>query len=96
MISLWIRALWRKAAQNILGELKDHKGNDLDLSKIAFALYKNNLNNKLQAYTVKASYYLFNPETGKLELKHAVAPTYNVAALLLSHCLQVCKGQPVS
>lgn len=70
----------KEAAQNILGELMDHKGNDLDLSKIASALYKNNLNNKLQAYTVKASYYLFNPETGKLELKHAVAPTYNVAA----------------
>lgn len=70
----------KEAAQNILGELKDHKGNDLDLSKIASALYKNNLNNKSQAYTVKASYYLFNPETGKLELKHAVAPTYNVAA----------------
>ena len=70
----------KEAAQNILGELKDHKGNDLDLSKIASALYKNNLNNKLQAYTVKASYYLFNPETGELELKHAVAPTYNVAA----------------
>ena len=70
----------KEAAQTVLGELKDPKGNDLDLSKIASALYKNNLNNKLQAYTVKASYYLFNPETGKLELKHAVAPTYNVAA----------------
>lgn len=70
----------KEAAQTILGELKDPKGNDLDLSKIASALYKNNLNNKLQAYTVKASYYLFNPETGELELKHAVAPTYNVAA----------------
>ena len=69
----------KEAAQNILGELKDPKGNDLDLSKIASALYKNNLNNKLQAYTVKASYYLFNPETGKLELKHAVGQ-YNVAA----------------
>lgn len=70
----------KEAAQNILAELKDSKGNDFDLTKIAAALYKNNLNNKLQAYTVKASYYLFNPETGKLELKHAVAPTYNVAA----------------
>ena len=70
----------KEAAQNILAELKDPKGNDFDLTKIAAALYKNNLNNKLQAYTVKASYYLFNPETGKLELKHAVAPTYNVAA----------------
>ena len=70
----------KEAAQNILAELKDPKGNDFDLTKVAAALYKNNLNNKLQAYTVKASYYLFNPETGKLELKHAVAPTYNVAA----------------
>ena len=70
----------KEAAQNILAELKDHKGNDFDLTKVAAALYKNNLNNKLQAYTVKASYYLFNPETGELELKHAVAPTYNVAA----------------
>ena len=70
----------KEAAQNILAELKNPKGNDFDLTKVAAALYKNNLNNKLQAYTVKASYYLFNPETGKLELKHAVAPTYNVAA----------------
>lgn len=70
----------KEAAQNILAELKDPKGNDFDLTKVAAALYKNNLNNKLQAYTVKASYYLFNPETGELELKHAVAPTYNVAA----------------
>lgn len=70
----------KEAAQNILGELKNPNGNDFDLTKVAAALYKNNLNNKLQAYTVKASYYLFNPETGELELKHAVAPTYNVAA----------------
>ena len=70
----------KEAAQNILAELKNPKGNDFDLTKVAAALYKNNLNNKLQAYTVKASYYLFNPETGELELKHAVAPTYNVAA----------------
>lgn len=70
----------KEAAQNILAELKNPKANDFDLTKVAAALYKNNLNNKLQAYTVKASYYLFNPETGKLELKHAVAPTYNVAA----------------
>lgn len=69
----------KEAAQNILAELKDPKGNDFDLTKVAAALYKNNLNNKLQAYTVKASYYLFNPETGKLELKHAVGQ-YNVAA----------------
>ena len=45
----------KEAAQNILAELKDPKGNDLDLSKIAAALYKNNLNNKLTAYTVKAT-----------------------------------------
>lgn len=69
----------KEAAQNILGELKDHKGNDLDLSKIASALYKNNLNNKLQAYTVKATYYLYDPSLKKLVEKHAVAQ-YNVAA----------------
>lgn len=69
----------KEAAQNILGELKDHKGNDLDLSKIASALYKNNLNNKLQAYTVKATYHLYDPSLKKLVEKHAVAQ-YNVAA----------------
>lgn len=69
----------KEAAQTVLGELKNPKGNDLDLSKIASALYKNNLNNKLQAYTVKAKYRLYDPSLKKLVEKHAVAQ-YNVAA----------------
>ena len=69
----------KEAAQAVLGELKNPKGNDLDLSKIASALYKNNLNNKLQAYTVKATYHLYDPSLKKLVEKHAVAQ-YNVAA----------------
>lgn len=70
----------KEAAKTVLGELKDHKGNDLDLSKIAAALYKNNLNNKLTAYTVKATYYLYDAETGEYVKKTQVAPTYNLAA----------------
>ena len=60
--------------------MKDPKGNDLDLSKVAAALYKNNLNNKLTAYTVKATYYLYDAETGEYVKKTQVAPTYNLAA----------------
>lgn len=70
----------KEAAKTVLGELKDPKGNDLDLSKVAAALYKNNLNNKLTAYTVKATYYLYDAETGEYVKKTQVAPTYNLAA----------------
>lgn len=70
----------KEAAKTVLGELKDPKGNDLDLSKVAAALYKNNLNNKLTAYTVKATYYLYDAETGEMVKKTQVAPTYNLAA----------------
>ena len=69
----------KEAAQNILAELKNPKANDFDLTKVAAALYKNNLNNKLQAYTVKATYHLYDPSLKKLVEKHAVAQ-YNVAA----------------
>ena len=70
----------KEAAKTVLGELKDPKGNDLDLSKVAAALYKNNLNNKLTAYTVKATYYLYDAEIGEYVKKTQVAPTYNLAA----------------
>lgn len=70
----------KEAAQNILAELKDPKGNDFDLTKVAAALYKNNLNNKLTAYTVKATYYLYDAETGEMVKKTQVAPAYNLAA----------------
>lgn len=69
----------KEAAQNILAELKNPKANDFDLTKVAAALYKNNLNNKLTAYTVKATYHLYDPSLKKLVEKHAVAQ-YNVAA----------------
>lgn len=69
------------AAKNALNELRNPKGNDLDLSKIASALYKNIP--VLTAYGVKAEYYLYNPDTNNLELKktvkHAVSD-YDIAA----------------
>ena len=73
----------KEAAKTVLGELKDPKGNDLDLSKIAAALYKNNLNNKLTAYTVKATYYLYDAEKGEMVKKTQVAPAYNLAAFAI-------------
>lgn len=70
------------AAKNVLNELRNPKENDLDLSKIASALYKNIP--VLTAYGVKAEYYLYNPDTETLELKktvkHAVSD-YDIAAV---------------
>lgn len=70
------------AAENVLNELRNPKENDLDLSKIASALYKNIP--VLTAYGVKAEYYLYNPDTQNLELhktiKHAVSD-YDIAAV---------------
>ena len=69
------------AAKNALNELRNPQGNDLDLSLIASALYKNIP--VLTAYGVKAEYYLYNPNTETLELtktvKHAVSD-YDIAA----------------
>lgn len=69
------------AAKNALNELRNPKSNDLDLSLIASALYKNIP--VLTAYGVKAKYYLYNPNTETLELtktvKHAVSD-YDIAA----------------
>ena len=70
------------AAKNVLNELRNPKENDLDLSMIASALYKNIP--VLTAYGVKAEYYLYNPNTETLELtktvKHAVSD-YDIAAV---------------
>lgn len=70
------------AAKNALNELINPESNDLDLSLIASALYKNIP--VLTAYGVKAEYYLYNPDTKNLELKktvkHAVSD-YDIAAL---------------
>lgn len=69
------------AAKNALNELRNPKENNLDLSMIASALYKNIP--VLTAYGVKAKYYLYNPNTETLELtktvKHAVSD-YDIAA----------------
>ena len=71
------------AAKNVLNELKNPKGNDLDLSKIASALYKNLP--ELTAYTVKAKYYLYNPDTKTLKLEkienHVTDGDYDIAAV---------------
>lgn len=69
----------KEAAKNVLAKLKNPKESNLNLSQIATALYSS-VNNQLKAYTVKAEYYLWNPETMELVKKSAVAPTYNVAA----------------
>lgn len=70
------------AAKNALNELINPESNDLDLSLIASALYKNIP--VLTAYGVKAEYYLYNPDTKNLELhktiKHAVSD-YDIAAV---------------
>ena len=69
------------AAKNALNELRNPKSNDLDLSLIASALYKNIP--VLTAYGVKAEYYLYNPDTKNLELKEIVKQVtsdYDIAA----------------
>ena len=68
------------AAKNALNELRNPKENDLDLSMIASALYKNIP--ELPAYGVKAEYYLYNPDTKNLELtvvEEAISD-YDIAA----------------
>lgn len=69
----------KEAAKNVIAKLQNPKKSSLNLSQIATALYSS-VNNKLKAYTVKAEYYLWNPETKELVKKSAVAPTYNMAA----------------
>lgn len=69
----------KEAAKNVIAKLQNPKKSSLNLSQIATALYSS-VNNQLKAYTVKAEYYLWNPETMELVKKSAVAPTYNVAA----------------
>lgn len=69
----------KEAAKNVIAKLQNPKESSLNLSQIATALYRS-VNNQLKAYTVKAEYYLWNPETMELVKKSAVAPTYNMAA----------------
>lgn len=76
----------KEAAKNVLAKLKNPKTSNLNLSQVATALYSS-VNNKLKAYSVKATYYLYDPTVtnedgskGALVEKHQVAPTYNMAA----------------
>ena len=76
----------KEAAKNVLAKLKNPKESNLNLSQIATTLYRS-VNNQLKAYTVKATYYLYDPTVtnedgskGTLVEKHQVAPTYDMAA----------------
>lgn len=74
-----------EAAKEILAELKDPKNNNMNLTKVAKALYDNaKVLNSLKAYTVKIEYDLLQYNSTEKTLtpvtKHAVAPTYNMAA----------------
>lgn len=74
-----------EAAKEILAELKNPKNNNMNLTKVAKALYDNaKVLNSLKAYTVKIEYELLQYNATEKTLtpvtKHAVAPTYNMAA----------------
>lgn len=76
----------KEAAKNIIAKLQNPKESNLNLSQIATTLYCS-VNNQLKAYTVKATYYLYDPTVtnedgtkGALVEKHQVAPTYDMAA----------------
>lgn len=76
----------KEAAKNVIAKLQNPKESNLNLSQIATTLYRS-VNNQLKAYTVKATYYLYDPTVtnedgtkGALVEKHQVAPTYDMAA----------------
>lgn len=80
----------KEAAKNVLAKLQNPKESNLNLSQIATTLYRS-VNNQLKAYTVKATYYLYDPTVtnedgskGALVEKHQVAPTYDMAAFAVS------------
>lgn len=72
----------KEAAKNILAKLQNPKESNLNLSQIATTLYRS-VNNQLKAYTVKASYVLYDPTQPvekRFVVKSQVAPTYDMAA----------------
>lgn len=72
----------KDAAKNIIAKLQNPKESNLNLSQIATTLYRS-VNNQLKAYTVKASYVLYDPTKPVEErfvVKSQVAPTYDMAA----------------
>ena len=80
----------KEAAKNVLAKLQNPKESNLNLSQIATTLYRS-VNNQLKTYTVKATYYLYDPTVtnedgskGALVEKHQVAPTYDMAAFAVN------------
>lgn len=72
----------KEAAKNIIAKLQNPKKSNLNLSQIATTLYRS-VNNQLKAYTVKASYVLYDPTQPvekRFVVKSQVAPTYDMAA----------------
>lgn len=72
----------KEAAKNIIAKLQNPKESNLNLSQIATTLYRS-VNNQLKAYTVKASYVLYDPTKpvkDRFVVKSQVAPTYDMAA----------------
>lgn len=73
----------KEAAKNVIAKLQNPKKSNLNLSQIATTLYRS-VNNQLKAYTVKASYVLYDPTQPVVEkrfvVKSQVAPTYDMAA----------------
>ena len=72
----------KEAAKNVLAKLKNPKESNLNLSQIATTLYRS-VNNQLKAYTVKASYVLYDPTQPvekRFVVKSQIAPTYDMAA----------------
>lgn len=76
----------KEAAKNIVAKLQNPKGSNLNLSQIATTLYRS-VNNQLKAYTVKASYVLYDPTQPvekRFVVKSQVAPTYDMAAFAVN------------
>ena len=73
----------KEAAKNIIAKLQNPKESNLNLSQIATTLYST-VNNQLKAYTVKATYRLYDPTQSDVKKrwvkKTQVAPAYNMAA----------------
>lgn len=71
----------KEAAKNVIAKLQNPKESNLNLSQIATTLYRS-VNNQLKAYTVKASYVLYDPTQPvekRFVVKSQVAPTYDMA-----------------
>lgn len=76
----------KEAAKNIVAKLQNPKKSNLNLSQIATTLYRS-VNNQLKAYTVKASYVLYDPTQPvekRFVVKSQVAPTYDMAAFAVN------------